>query len=215
MDLLIYTFAPPFFILFYIVWSDRFKEPASAVIKVFLLGVAIAYPAGHINSLFITDNTTYLAALVEEPLKYLVFILIVSKLSEFDERMDAIVYGTIISLGFASIENYEYVYLMFPDVSSHYIAFLRAFSAIPMHAMCGVIMGYHLGLHYFGPKDNSNHLFLALLIPIFVHGTYNYLDQPWHFIFLIGVLFYVNKLHKEFVRFQDKKKNSLESEIKN
>ena len=63
--------------------------------------------------------------------------------------MDGIVYGVLISLGFATFENYEYVYVYFPDIDSYYIAIIRALSAIPMHAMCGIIMGYYLGMHYF------------------------------------------------------------------
>jgi len=215
MALILLTIGPPLLILFYIIKSDRFMEPASAIIKVFLLGVSLLFPAIWLNGIFITDETAYLAGLTEESLKYLAFILIVTKLQEFDEKMDAIVYGTLISLGFATYENYEYVYLYFPD-SSYAIAWARAFSAIPLHAMCGVIMGYHLGMHYFENKSNSNHLLLALLIPILVHGSYNYLINymPWHFIFLIGVLFYVVRLHKEFVIHQAHKKNSLEAEIK-
>jgi RsiW-degrading membrane proteinase PrsW (M82 family) len=216
MALILLTIGPPLLILFYIIKSDRFIEPASAVIKIFVLGMILIFPAGWLNGIFVTDETAYLAGLTEESLKYLAFILFVTKLDEFDEKMDAIVYGTLISLGYATYENYEYVYLYFPETSSYLIASLRAFSAIPMHAMCGVIMGYHLGMYYFKNKSNSNlsHLFLALLIPIFVHGFYNYLQRPWHFIFLIGISFYVVRLHKEFVIQQSHKKNSLEVEIK-
>ena len=37
------------------------------------------------------------------------FVYIRNK-KQFDEPMDAIVYGTLISLGFATVENFEYVY---------------------------------------------------------------------------------------------------------
>jgi len=214
MDLILLTVGPPLLILLYIIKSDKFTEPASAVLKIFLLGLILIYPAGILNGLFVTWETSYLAGITEESLKYLAFILFVTKLHEFDERMDAIVYGTLISLGFATWENYEYVYLMFPNIDSYHIAILRSFSAIPMHAMCGVIMGYHLGLHYFGDKSKSNHLLLALLIPMLVHGFYNYLDNPFNVIFLIPLFFYVKKLHKEFVMRQENKKNSLEVETK-
>ena len=59
-------------------------------------------------------------------------MLFVYSKADFDEPMDAIVYGTVISLGFATPENI-YVYLMYGD-QSFYIAILRAISAIPdMH----------------------------------------------------------------------------------
>ena len=204
MDLILLTVGPPLLILLYIIKSDRFTEPASAVIKIFFLGLILTIPAGYLNGRFVTLETAYLAGITEESLKYLAFIFFVTKLHEFDERMDAIVYGTLISLGFATLENYEYVYLMFPEVDSYYIAILRAYSAIPLHAMCGVIMGYHLGLYYFNEESKSNHLFLALLIPILVHGAYNYLDQPLNLLLLIGVFIYARKLHREFVMHQKK-----------
>jgi protease PrsW len=208
MSLILFTVGPSLLILFYIIQSDRFTEPTSAIIKIFFLGLILIYPAGYLNGIVITDESKwYLAGITEESLKYLAFILFVTKLHEFDERMDAIVYGTLISLGFATLENYEYVYLMFPDENSYYIATLRAFSAIPMHAMCGVIMGYHLGLHYFKEEKKSNHLFLALMIPMLVHGVYNYLifhsDHLYH-LFLVGVFIYTRKLHREFVLLQAK-----------
>jgi len=214
MDLILLTVGPPLLILFYIIKSDKFTEPASAVIKIFFLGLILIIPAGYLNGRFVTLETAYLAGITEESLKYLAFIFFVTKLHEFDERMDAIVYGTLISLGFATWENYEYVYLMFPEVDSYYIAILRAYSAIPLHAMCGVIMGYHLGLYYFNGESKSNHLFLALLILILVHGTYHDLAHPLNLFVLIEVYIYTRKLHREFVSHQEDKKNSLEVETK-
>ena len=53
--------------------------------------------------------------------------------------MDAIVYGVVVSLGFATLENYDYVFRIAEEyeVSPLDMAITRAFTAVPMHALCG------------------------------------------------------------------------------
>ena len=208
------TFGTPIGILLYIVYSDRFPEPLSCVLKIFFIGILLVIPAGILNNLIIADvSQAYLAGLTEESLKFLAFLFFVSKKFQFNERMDAIVYGVIISLGFATYENYEYVYLYFPQVHSLDIALLRAFTAIPMHAMCGVIMGYHFGLRYF--DNDASHLWKALLIPIAVHATYNSLGPILASItFNIIVFIYIYRLHSEFSSLQKSKKIESEKRTK-
>ena len=156
---LVLTVGAPLAILLYIVRSDRFPEPSGMILKTFFIGVAIIIPAGFLNSFIVTlenssgHDLSFLAGFTEEPLKFLAFMLFVFHKTDFDEPMDAIVYGTVISLGFATYENIEYVYLMYGD-QSFQIAILRAISAIPLHASCGVIMGYYIGLYAFRGKKN-------------------------------------------------------------
>ena len=201
------TIGAPLGILAYIVFSDRFPEPLSCISKIFIIGVLLIIPAGFLNQQLITDvsSQAYLAGLTEESLKFLAFLLFVSKKFQFNERMDAIVYGVVISLGFATYENIEYVYFYFPDIEPMRIAVVRAFTAIPMHAMCGVIMGYHFGLRYF--DNDSSHLWKALFIPMAFHASYNSLDTLVGMVILNVLVFvYVNTLHRKFVTFQKGKK---------
>ena len=106
------TVGVPLAILIYIVRSDRFPEPSCLVLKTFFIGVAIIIPAGFLNSFIVTmENSSgydlsFLAGFTEEPLKFLAFMFFVFSKTDFDEPMDAIVYGTVISLGFATYENY-------------------------------------------------------------------------------------------------------------
>ena len=201
------TIGAPLGMLAYIVFSDRFPEPLSCISKIFIIGVLLIIPAGFLNQQLITDvsSQAYLAGLTEESLKFLAFLLFVSKKFQFNERMDAIVYGVVISLGFATYENIEYVYFYFPDIEPMRIAVVRAFTAIPMHAMCGVIMGYHFGLRYF--DNDSSHLWKALFIPMAFHAFYNSLDTLVGMVILNVLVFvYVNTLHRKFVTFQKGKK---------
>jgi RsiW-degrading membrane proteinase PrsW (M82 family) len=210
------TVGAPLLILLYIIKSDRFPEPLSCILKIFFIGVFLCFPAGYLNSIFIHGSEydlSFLAGLTEEGLKFLAFLFFVSKKFQFNERMDAIVYGVLISLGFATLENLEYVYGGVVEADQFYIAFIRALTAIPMHAMCGVIMGYHFGIRFFDHKED--HLWKAFLIPMFVHGTHNFLTQAWPlmFLFLIAVFFYIKNLHNQFMVYQIGKEKEGENKL--
>ena len=73
---------------------------------------------------------------------------------EFNEPMDGIVYAIMVSLGFATVENIFYVY-NHPGQEIQ-VAIMRMFTAIPLHAVCGVILGYFVGLAKF--SDNREPL---------------------------------------------------------
>ena len=95
-------------------------------------------------------------------------------MKDFNEPIDGIVYGITASLGFATLENLYYVYLLadYFEVSSMQLAFVRAFSAVPAHAAFGLVMGYFF-MRYAYIKKQEN-LVLAFLIPAFLHSVYNY-----------------------------------------
>ena len=215
------TVGVPIAILIYIVKSDRFPEPTNLVIQTFFVGVFICIPAGYLNGYiylfedaFGLDDMSFLAGFTEEPLKFLAFMLFVKVHSEFDEPMDAIVYGTVISLGFATWENIEYVYMIYSD-QSFYVATIRAISAIPLHASCGVIMGYYIGLYTF--RGSRKYIVQALITPVLIHALYNFLTGFPNLIFfgyLICVIYFAVTLHKKFVIEQSYKSSEGEPKIR-
>ncbi len=216
------TIGVPIAIVIYIVRSDKFPEPTNLIIKTFFIGIFLCWPAGFLNSfIFVLEdslgfsNMSFMAGFTEEPLKFLAFMLFIKSHIEFDEPMDAIVYGTIISLGFATYENIEYVYLYNDEFSSLYIAILRAVSAIPLHASCGVIMGYYIGLYTF--KGSNKYIFQALLIPVSIHALYNFLTGFSGIIFfgyLIFVIYFAKNLHEKFLLEQQLKTYEKESKLR-
>ena len=200
------TFLPPLFIMLYVIYSDKFKEPISLVISTFILGCLLILPAGILNQILIGENNNYdfLAGFTEETLKFLALFFYVKDRKEFDEPMDAIVYGSLISLGFATYENYEYVYLYEFEISSFDIALIRAFSAIPLHACCGIIMGYYFIFYYFRKK--RIYLLYSLIIPISIHAFYNYLtgfDDAYFYLFVLGLIVFTLYCHKK-IRIEQK-----------
>jgi RsiW-degrading membrane proteinase PrsW (M82 family) len=211
---LVITIGAPLAIISFIIYSDKFKEPLDLILKTFFLGIFLCIPAGELNYLLIqSPDQSYFAGLTEESLKFLVLYFYIRPKTAFNEPMDAIVYGTIVSLGFATLENLSYVYSGSPDVDSMTIAIMRAISAIPLHASCGIIMGYFFGLHAFLGSKSS--LIKSLIIPISIHATYNYLTGfgfLW-FYFLFAVMLYAQSLHKKVSDLQLTK--SMEQENKN
>jgi protease PrsW len=211
---LVLTLGTPLLIILAIVKSDKFPEPTELVIKTFFVGVLLCLPAGELNYLLIpSDEYSFMAGFTEESLKFLALYFYIKPKKSFNEPMDAIVYGTIASLGFATLENLSYVYSGSPDVDSLTIAIMRAISAIPLHASCGIIMGYFFGLHAFLGSRSS--LIKSLIIPISIHATYNYLTGfgfLW-FYFLFAVMLYAQSLHKKVSDLQLTKSMEQENQI--
>lgn len=210
---LLVTIGAPLVIIAFIVYSDKFKEPLDLILKTFFLGIFLCIPAGELNSWLIqSPDQSYFAGLTEESLKFIVLYFYIRPKAVFNEPMDAIVYGTIASLGFATLENLTYVYSGSPEVDSFTIAVIRAISAIPLHACCGIIMGYFFGLHAF--LGSKSALIKSLIIPISIHATYNYLTGfgfLW-FYFLFAVMFYAQSLHKRVADLQQTKSMERENQ---
>ena len=211
---LLITIGAPIAIIFFIIYSDKFKEPLDLILKTFFLGIFLCIPAGELNYLLIqSPDQSYFAGLTEESLKFIVLYFYIRPKAAFNEPMDAIVYGTIASLGFATLENLSYVYSGTSEVDSLTIAIMRAISAIPLHASCGIIMGYFFGLHAF--LGSKSALIKSLIIPISIHATYNYLTGfgfLW-FYFLFAVMFYAQSLHKRVADLQQTKSMERQNQI--
>ena len=81
----------------------------------FPLGILIIAVEGFAETLNLgTEGSNFFmsfirAAFLEETMKFFVIIFYCLHLDVFDEPMDALVYGVAASLGFAVIENWEYV----------------------------------------------------------------------------------------------------------
>ena len=221
MTLLI-TILPSIVILFYFINSDKFKEPKRVIIEVFCLGVVTTIPAGYFNSLIVDTFSTgnkindaaltgfFAGGLVEEALKFSILYFFVLRKNEFNEPMDAIVYGVVVSLGFATLENLNYVYFYADNFNATglEVAKARAWTAVPMHGLNGCVMGFYFGLSVFTGK--KKYLSYALIMPYLFHGTYNFL-VGLEFIYAIGILIILIiksvSLHKN-LKFAQKEKVS-------
>lgn len=184
MNLLLAAVAPSVALMYFFYMKDKYeKEPRYLLVRAFFLGVIAVIPILFVemrlnifdmaySSLIAAGYTAFIVAgLVEESFKFLVFYLFIWRHHEFDEMYDGIVYSVFVSLGFATIENIGYV------LSTGFsVALLRSLTAVPAHAMFGVIMGYYLGIAKFVRSPYKEKYFrLGLIVPILLHGLYDFI----------------------------------------
>jgi len=175
---------PVLVILVYIYYRDKYeKEPLGLLMKAFFGGVLSAVatmllfvPLHNIFPEFynVTLNAFFRsfagAAIPEEFFKFVFLYWIVWNNKNFNENFDGIVYAVFIALGFACLENILYVYQYGAGVGV-----MRAFSAVPGHALDGVIMGFYFSLARFIPQKRTMYLFKCLFYAIVAHGIYDFL----------------------------------------
>ena len=139
-----------------------------------------------------------IVAFAEESSKYLLMKRQTWRSVEFNCQYDGVVYAVFVSLGFALWENISYVMTY-----GFGTAVVRAVTAIPGHACFGVFMGVFYSLaksnDYMGNKErNSFFNVLAVVVPVLLHGAYDYIasmevqDFSWTFIIFVVVLFAVS-----------------------
>ncbi len=202
MTLLTIAIAPIILILIYLNYRDKYeKEPKKLLIKAVAGGAIIVIPIYFIE-VFLGDlfhsgsnieqgfyDAFVVAAFTEELFKYLVFRLLIWKNKNFNEFFDGIIYAVYISMGFALIENILYVF-----GGGHGVGILRALTAVPGHALFGVAMGYYFGLARFFKKKSAYYLKMALIIPIILHGLYDFIlmsQSGWLLLLFIPFLIYL------------------------
>jgi RsiW-degrading membrane proteinase PrsW (M82 family) len=182
--LLISAVAPSIALLYYFYLKDKYeKEPGQMLFKAFALGSLAVIPVVFFElrlNIFDLAEMDYLkagytafivAGLVEEGFKFFIFWFFLWKNKNFNETYDGIVYSVFISLGFATTENIGYVLL-----TGFHTAFIRSITAVPAHALFGVTMGYYLGKARFADeKEKTKYLMLAFIVPIVLHGIYDFI----------------------------------------
>jgi len=183
MAVLLASLAPVLIILFYIYFRDKYdKEPLGLLLKALLMGIVVIVPVIFIERLLMNlmpqsskvaaaaYHAFVVAGSTEELFKFLALYLLVWNSPSFDEKFDGIVYAVFVSLGFAGVENVLYV--MDGGMQT---ALTRALTAVPAHAIFGITMGYYLGIAHMYKELKGPYLARALLVPILLHGIYDFI----------------------------------------
>jgi len=182
-NLLFVSLAPVLIIALYVYSRDKYeKEPLAILLRALMAGVAIVLPvvlverflssaASETEGLAYVAYTAFIVAgLTEEAFKYIVFLLFFWNNRNFNEKFDGIVYAVYIALGFAAIENLLYVF-----TGGVGVGMIRAITAVPAHALFGIVMGFYLSKARFSENYRSLFLFLAFFMPFVFHGIYDFL----------------------------------------
>jgi len=115
--------------------------------------------------------------LAEESGKLLAVLALPFRRPAFNQWMDGIVYCVAAALGFASLENLQYVVggLGGPlgPTGALVVGGVRAVTAVPGHAVYGVIMGVWTGAARMVPARRGRYLALALVCSASAHAAYD------------------------------------------
>ena len=108
-------------------------------------------------------------ALSEEGSKFLVLRFYAYPKRAFREPFDGVIYSVMIGMGFATVENIEYVHQFGLETGVS-----RFFLAIPAHAAFAVLMGYPVGRAKFASSGMAFWLMVkGLLVAVFFHGSFD------------------------------------------
>ena len=214
---LIFAIFPIGLIGYYFYNKDTIKEPKKLLVKLFISGIIsglivlfisiygiILFPkytqVENIKNIIVLFFYCFIfVATIEEFSKFLMIYFISYNNKEFDQAFDIVLYSVIVGLGFACLENIFYV--IFKSLTPLTVL-LRGITAVPAHVCFQIIMGYYLYLSK--NKDKYKNLILGILIPIILHGTYDFFIYSKNgfivlsFIFLLifFVLYAYSKLNK-------------------
>jgi len=155
-----------------------------SVIPAIAIELGLGYTlAGRVGSQLTYEGATIhafvIAAAVEEACKFLVIYWFLWRRPEVDERMDGIVYASRAGLGFALVENVMYL-LWQPSLTGQLTTWvLRAFLAVPGHALWSGMIGALAARRRFDGKGLG--LLWGYLLAVAFHGLYDlaiFVQQP-------------------------------------
>ncbi len=209
MEVVIISVAPVALLAAYIWFRDKYeREPLKLLLLALFAGILIVWPVVAVESLLSAFGdplegmagaawTAFaVAGFTEELFKFLALLLLIWRRRDFNDKYDGIVYGTFLSLGFAGVENIMYVFR--EGVAT---GLVRAFTAVPAHAIFGITMGYYLGFARFYPGKKALNMANAFFIPFGLHGLYDFIlmtgiEWLW-IVFLVFLIFlYISGLRK-------------------
>ena len=201
---------PAAFLLRYVYRRDTIeKEPAGLLLVLIAFGVVSALCAGVLE--YIGTWLLSFTLRSDSPFYTVVFAFLVVAVAEegaklfflhrrtwrdpnFSHLFDGVVYSAFVSLGFAAFENIKYVFSYGLSV-----ALPRAILAIPGHLGFSVFMGVFYGaarkFQSRGEQEKASLCRkLAVILPVALHGAYDYIasmeeDSGWIFLGFIVILF--------------------------
>ncbi len=206
LNLLSLALAPIFIAAFYIYFRDKYeKEPLQLLFLGLFFGAIITVPivksehllTGLMPEVGFYGEAFYLsfvvASFTEEIFKLVVVLALSYFNPNFNEPFDGIVYAVFVSLGFAMFENVLYVFN--EELGGYSTALVRSVFSVPAHALFGVLMGYYLSYAKF--QKQNGYLALALIVPVVIHGLYDFIllaNMPIFpvFILFLAYLWYVS-----------------------
>lgn len=224
--MIVLALLPAVYLIIYIYKHDKVeKEPVSLLLKLLFLGAFSIVPTVIVGTILELLLGMFLP--IDSVFYHLIYMFVVVALVEeywkrwaaerawnhpaFNYRFDAVVYCVSAALGFAALEN-----LMYVAEGGLATALLRAVTAVPSHAIDGVIMGIFFGeakiCEMRGDLAGRKRYWrLSLLMPMLAHGYYDFCLTSGSMIMLVFFVIFVVVLDVWAVRYI--KRASAEDEM--
>ena len=139
-----------------------------------LLGVlGLRYDAGYLadtTSLGLFAYSLLAIGPIEEFAKLVPFLLVVIRFREFDEPLDGMIYASFIGLGYAAVENWQYLDYLTPAE-----AFARGFASPVLHILFASVWGHWIGQARLRQQSIARAALAGLVVAAGLHGIYDYL----------------------------------------
>ena len=122
---------------------------------------------------------------IEELAKLIPFLLVVLRLEKFDEPMDGIIYASFIGLGYAAVENWQYL-----DYLTTTEAYARGFASPVVHMVFASIWGHWVAQAHLAGRSVAAAAVAGLAIAAGLHGIYDFIVilNPHNALLLAAVL---------------------------
>lgn len=199
INMVLVAIAPSVALLIFIYQRDRYdREPPSLLFKLFLYGSISTLPVYFVEKFlmgYCNHNALLeafiVAGLTEESIKFIIVMKTAFRSKYYDEKLDGIVYCVFASLGFATAENLLYIFSRSDNFL--YTGITRAILSVPAHMLFAITMGYYLSLSKFTKNRVKALVFLieALIVPILLHGIYDYILMSKVYGFFLLLLAFV------------------------
>lgn len=107
---------------------------------------------------------------IEEVAKLLPFLLVILRFDEFDEPLDGIIYASFIGLGYAAVENWQYLAYLTPIEAA-----ARGFASPVVHMLFASIWGHWIAQAHLGGGSVARSALAGLGIAATLHGLYDFI----------------------------------------
>ena len=180
---ILFSLVPTIVLVCLVLYTDKeSKEPSKNIIICLLSGILTIGFASYMENLvmpYFSNNVilTYIWAFIEEFSKIAIFFLFIFDNKYYDDIYDGVVYMMLIALSFAGLENIMYAFSENTISNSISLALMRDFTTVPLHVICGILIGYFVSLGNFSKDKNKKYInfLFAIILPSLVHGTFNIL----------------------------------------
>lgn len=202
--LFLLSLIPVFIILWLFYYFDNEKESLLLLLKLFIGGclsiILIKILANNFYNfdpdMLYGDNSFIqqffekfsLIGVVEEFSKWIIIYLLIWRNKEFNYIYDGIIYSVFVSMGFAVVENFNYLM----ETNDMMTLISRCLLTVPAHMCFGIIMGCYWGDAKYYKKSKRRYCkYKAFFIPVLLHGMYDYLLSFGNDAFVIFLIYFI------------------------